>query len=119
MPSETIEISLIFFILFIISLSIVNIFLSLQENAFSSLNKMFLELIKNRIFLTYITSSLFENSTIVLELFNLQNTWIVGSSSDLTININTDSVSIAVNNTKGIGYKMIYFYNKNGTIYIL
>ena len=119
MPSETIEITLIFFILFIISLSIVNLFLSLQENVFSSLNKLFLEIIKNKVFLAYIASSLFENSTVTLDLSSLQNTWIVGNPNGLTININTDATAIAVNNTKGIGYGVVYFYNKNNTIYIL
>ena len=119
MPSETIEATLIFFILFIISLSIVNIFLSLQEDMLSSLDKLSLEITKNKVFLAYISSLLFENTTIALDLSTHQNARIIGSFNGLTININTDATAIAVNNTKGIGYGIVYFYNNNGIIYIL
>ncbi|HIP89987.1 MAG TPA: hypothetical protein EYH22_00310 [Candidatus Nanopusillus sp.] len=119
MPSETVEAAFIFFILFIISVSIINLFLALQKNSFSSLDKMLVEEIKNKIFLAYITSLSFKNSTIILDLSDFKNTWIIGNFDGLTINIEADSTEIAVNNTKGVGYGKVYFYNKNGIIYII
>ncbi len=119
MPVESIEITLIFFIMFVAGSSMVYLFLNLQNSVQNQMQLEILHLVKNKIFLGYLLSKSNPSTVIKVTPSNNLPTSVIGNTHGVIVQIGNRVDTINVTDLSGIGYDTFYIYNDNGTLYIV
>ena len=121
MPVESIEITLIFFIMFLGSVSIVYLFSSLQNTFFHNLYSSIGVLAKNSFFTDYILAKYNSLTTVRCNPTETMDTMVVGTTRGVYIQVTNTNVYETINtyDISGVGFRSFYIYNDSGTIRII
>jgi|GEM_PF-4167579 len=116
MPVETLEITLIFLILFTFSASIILLFRGIADP--SRVLNQFYPYTKNNVFLCYSISYLFKNSTVFCIPSHTFETKVSATQTGLEVSSSSFYYLINVSNISGFAVGSFYLYNDGQTIYI-
>jgi len=116
MPVETIEITLIFLIMFIFSASVILLFQSITDP--HKILDYFYPYAKNNVFLCYSIVYSLKNSTLFCKPSYTFETKVVAVQNGLEVSSSRFYYIINVNNVSGFAIGDFYLYNDNQTIYI-
>ena len=121
MPVESVEITLIFFIMFVTGMSFVYIFSSLQSNYLKNIHEYIGIVSRNNFFFDYIYAKQVPTSVIKCAPSTTHQTFVLGNYYGVYIQLlNTNVVeSLNLTDVSGVGTDVLYIYNDKGIINIV